>query len=93
MTPAEKLDVRFSPTLMADFLATHLETKRNEARELGIEPVDRERFAIGLYNSGTPNMKRMMAGLISSLPETDRYMRKIPVVRNTLELSIAEAAR
>jgi hypothetical protein len=89
---ASRLDVRFSPTLMADFLSRHLDTKRAQALELGIGDAEIERVAIGLYNSGTPNIKRMMAGLITSLPETDAYMEKVPGVRDTLESSLTGTA-
>jgi len=82
---ASRLDVRFSPSLMADFLAHHLDTKRREAIAMGVSDEDIERVAIGLYNSGTPNMKRMIAGLIGSLPETDAYMRRVPGVRDELD--------
>ena len=87
---ASKLDVRFSPTSMALFLPAHLDTKRDQARTLGIEEEDVERVAIGLYNGGLPNMKRMMSGLIGRLPETDRYMRRVPYTRDQLDASLAD---
>lgn len=90
---ASRLDVRFSPTLMAGFLARHLDTKLAEAEAMGVEYDQRESFAIGLYNSGMPNMKRIMSGLIGSLPETDAYMRKVPGLRDTLDATLADSAR
>jgi len=84
-----KLDVRFSPTSMAGFLSRHLDTKMAEAEEMGVGHDDLESIAIGLYNSGKPNMKRMMSGLIGSLPETDAYMRKVPDVRQQLDATLA----
>jgi len=86
---ATRLDVRFSPTLMAEFLTRHLDTKLAEAAAMGVEEEDLESTAIGLYNSGSPNMKRMMSGLIVALPETDAYLRKVPGVRDRLDASLS----
>lgn len=89
---AENLDDRFSPLSMADFLADHLATKRLEAEEIGTAERDLERMTAGLYNGGGHNIKRMISGLITSLPETDNYMRKVPATRARLEQAIAEVA-
>jgi hypothetical protein len=40
-----------------------------------------------LYNGGSHNVKRMLAGLIVSLPETQRYMKKVPATARRLELA------
>lgn len=90
---ATRLDVRFSPTLMAEFLSRHLDTKLGEAATLGVDDTEVESLAIGLYNSGLPNIRRIRSGLIGSLPETDAYMRKVPGVRDTLDATLAERAR
>jgi hypothetical protein len=42
-----------------------------------------------LYNGGSHNVKRMIVGLISSLPETQRYMKKVPATRRRLDRSLA----
>ena len=42
-----------------------------------------------LYNGGSHNVKRMLAGLIASLPETERYMRKVPATRRRLDSVVA----
>ena len=73
-----ELDARFSPTQMARFLATHLETKQEQARELGIEEKKLAAWTAALYNGGAVNVRRMRAGLISSLRETQKYMKAVP---------------
>src|SRR5204862_916286 len=75
---AGALDVRFSPTKMAAFLVRHLERKSEEAQKLAKSENDVERMTAALYNGGSHNVKRMLAGLIASLRETERYMRKVP---------------
>ncbi len=72
------LDARFSPTRMAEFLAVHLETKQEQARELGIEDDNLAAWTAALYNGGAVNVRRMRAGLISSLRETQKYMKAVP---------------
>jgi len=42
-----------------------------------------------LYNGGSHNVKRMLAGLIRTLPETEKYMRKVPATRRRLDSVIA----
>lgn len=89
---AETLDVRFSPTHMASFLAAHLETKQRQARdELGIADHELEEWTAALYNGGAVNVKRMRAGLMGSLRETQLYMRKIPALRADLDRAIGAA--
>lgn len=72
------LDARFSPTQMAEFLAAHLATKQAQARELGIPDDELDSWTAALYNGGMVNIKRMHAGLIGSLRETELYMKKVP---------------
>jgi len=72
------LDARFSPTQMAEFLAAHLTTKQEQARELGIPEENLDAWTAALYNGGAVNIKRMRAGLIASLRETDKYMKAVP---------------
>ncbi len=86
---AESLDVRFSPTKMAAFLVRHLERKSEEAQKLAKSEGDVERMTAALYNGGSHNVKRMLAGLIASLPETERYMRKVPATRRRLDSVVA----
>ena len=86
---ARKLDDRFSATHMASFLVQHLETKRLEAQKLARASRNVERMTAALYNGGSHNVKRMLAGLIASLPETDRYMRKVPATRRRLDAEVA----
>lgn len=75
----EVLDARFSPTHMAEFLAAHLETKRQQALELGIAEKNLPAWTAALYNGGAVNVKRMRAGLIDSLRETQKYMKSVPL--------------
>jgi hypothetical protein len=89
---ADELDVRFSPTRMAAFLVRHLERKSQEAQKLAKSKGDVERMTAALYNGGSHNVKRMLAGLIASLPETEQYMRKVPATRRRLD-SVVVAAR
>lgn len=72
------LDARFSPTQMAEFLASHLETKQQQARDLGIAEESVPAWTAALYNGGAVNVKRMRAGLIGSLRETQKYMQAVP---------------
>ena len=89
---ADELDVRFSPTKMANFLVRHLERKSEEAQKLAKSEGDVETMTAALYNGGSHNVKRMLAGLIASLPETEQYMRKVPATRRRLD-SVVVAAR
>ncbi|MGZ4809021.1 MAG: hypothetical protein ACXV7D_06790, partial [Thermoanaerobaculia bacterium] len=70
-----ELDERFSATRMAEFLVRHLERKADEARALARSKAQVEMMTAALYNGGSHNVKRMLVGLISSLPETQRYMK------------------
>jgi len=88
---AAELDVRFSPTKMAKFLVRHLERKSEEAQKLAKSKSDVETMTAALYNGGSHNVKRMLAGLIASLPETERYMRKVPATRRRLDGVVARA--
>lgn len=83
----EALDVRFSAKKMAAFLVRHLERKSEEARTIAGDR-DIEEMTAALYNGGSHNVKRMLAGLIASLPETQRYMKKVPATRRRLDHSI-----
>lgn len=74
----EVLDARFSPREMAKFLAAHLTTKQNQARELGVEEENLAAWTAALYNGGAVNVKRMQAGLIGALRETEKYMKAVP---------------
>ena len=86
----QTFDERFSPTAMARFLVVHLERKTNEARKLK-RPRGRtvEQLTAGLYNGGSHNVQRMIAGLITRLPETEKYMRKVPATRSRLDAIVA----
>jgi hypothetical protein len=90
---AEHLDERFSAKQMADFLVRHLERKENEARKLTKSDAKVEEMTAALYNGGSHNVKRMLAGLIRSLPETERYMKKVPATRRRLDSAASAAAR
>jgi hypothetical protein len=85
----ENLDDRFSAKSMARFLVRHLDRKANEARELGAKDEKVEQMTAALYNGGSHNVKRMLAGLIRTLPETEKYMRKVPATRRRLDGVIA----
>jgi hypothetical protein len=89
---ADELDVRFSPTKMSGFLVRHLERKTEEAQKLARSENEVETMTAALYNGGSHNVKRMLAGLIASLPETEHYMRKVPATRRRLD-SVVVAAR
>lgn len=82
------LDARFSPTQMAEFLALHLETKQEQARELGIADEKLDAWTAALYNGGAVNIKRMRAGLIRSLAETQKYMKAVPARMERLEKAL-----
>lgn len=84
-TLARELDDRFSPRKMARFLNDHVLTKFDEAYQLGLAEEAIERTTAGLYNGGSHNIKRMLAGLIADLPETRNYMRKVPATRRKLD--------
>lgn len=88
---AEELDVRFSPSKMADFLIHHVERKALQADLLEASAAKRETMTAALYNGGTHNVKRMMAGLITWLPETENYMRKVPALRARLDRAVMAA--
>lgn len=88
---ARELDDRFSPRSMAGFLVDHMQTKLAEARALGFAESELERMTAGLYNGGGHNVKRMMSGLITNLPETQNYMRKVPATRERLDRVLAQA--
>jgi hypothetical protein len=74
----EVLDARFSPTQMARFLSAHLATKQQEAIALGIPEEKLDQWTAALYNGGSVNMRRMKAGLMDSLRETEKYMERVP---------------
>ena len=87
----EHLDDRFSAKSMARFLVCHLDRKGVEARRLAKGKSERqiEEMTAALYNGGSHNVKRMLAGLIRSLPETEKYMKKVPATRRRLDGVIA----
>ncbi len=85
----EHLDDRFSAKSMARFLVRHLDRKSVEARKFAKSEKDVERWTAALYNGGSHNVKRMLAGLIRSLPETEKYMKKVPATRRRLDGVIA----
>ncbi|HEV8432993.1 MAG TPA: hypothetical protein VGR95_06230 [Thermoanaerobaculia bacterium] len=87
----DALDVRFSATKQAAFLVRHLERKAQEAKELAGEEGNVNEMTAALYNGGSHNVKRMLAGLIVSLPETQRYMKKVPATARRLELAATAA--
>lgn len=82
------LDARFSPSQMAKFLAAHVETKQEQARELGIADEKLNAWTAALYNGGSVNVKRMLAGLIGSLAETQKYMEAVPARSAMLERTL-----
>lgn len=85
----EHLDDRFSAKSMARFLVHHLDRKAGEARKLAHSEREVEAMTAALYNGGSHNVKRMLAGLIRTLPETEKYMRKVPATRRRLDSVIA----
>lgn len=86
---AEHLDERFSAKAMAAFLVQHLERKTVEARKLTRVESRVESMTAALYNGGSHNVKRMLVGLISTLPETDKYAKKVPATRRRLDATVA----
>jgi hypothetical protein len=88
----ENLDARFSPTEMARFLGVHLESKMLQAAELGVPKDELEAWTAALYNGGALNVKRMRAGLMTSLRETQNYMKKVPELRTRLDRIAAAAS-
>jgi hypothetical protein len=91
---AKTLDVRFSPYVMAEFLVHHLGRKASEAERLDARSPERvEQLTAALYNGGTHNVKRMLCGLISYLPETENYMRKVPAMRRRLDDAVSAQAK
>jgi hypothetical protein len=87
---ATDLDVRFSPSKMADFLIRHVSRKAVQAGSLAAAP-KLEEMTAALYNGGTHNVKRMLAGLITWLPETENYMQKVPAIRRRLDRAVLAA--
>lgn len=85
----ERLDDRFSAKSMSRFLVRHLDRKAEEARKLATADDDVEAMTAALYNGGSHNVKRMIAGLIRSLPETQKYMEKVPATRRRLDSAVA----
>ena len=87
----ENLDDRFSAKSMSRFLVRHLDRKGAEARVLakGASQKRIEEMTAALYNGGSHNVKRMLAGLIRTLPETEKYMKKVPATRRRLDGVIA----
>lgn len=83
----DALDVRFSARKQAAFLVRHLERKAQEAKKLAGEDGNVNEMTAALYNGGSHNVKRMLAGLIVSLPETQRYMKKVPATARRLDLA------
>jgi hypothetical protein len=83
-----ELDQRFSAEAMAGFLVRHLARKEAEALALGQPPERLEELTAALYNGGAHNVKRMLAGLIGSLPETENYSRKVPSTRERLDRTL-----
>jgi len=83
----DALDVRFSARKQAAFLVRHLERKAEEAKKLTGHSGNINEMTAALYNGGSHNVKRMLAGLIVSLPETERYMKKVPATARRLELA------
>jgi hypothetical protein len=83
----DALDVRFSARKQASFLVRHLERKAEEAKKLAGDRRDVNEMTAALYNGGSHNVKRMLSGLIVSLPETQRYMKKVPATARRLELA------
>lgn len=88
----EHFDDRFSAKSMARFLAQHLDRKAVEARKFAKSEKDIEKWTAALYNGGSHNVKRMLAGLIRTLPETEKYMKKVPATRRRLDGVIAGTA-
>jgi hypothetical protein len=85
----EHLDDRFSAKSMSRFLVRHLDRKALEAKTFAKSDAEIEQWTAALYNGGSHNVKRMLAGLIRSLPETDKYMQKVPATKRRLDGVIA----
>ena len=85
------LDERFSPSSMAKFLVAHLDRKATEARKLKTRGRTVTELTAALYNGGSHNVQRMLAGLITRLPETEKYMKKVPRTKNRLEIVAGSA--
>jgi hypothetical protein len=83
------LDARFSPSHMASFLAAHLATKQKQALALGLPDDKLDAWTAALYNGGAVNIKRMRAGLIGSLRETQKYMKLVPSRSARLERAMS----
>ena len=83
------LDARFSPEAMARFLAAHLESKQAQARALGVDDEGLHAWTAALYNGGALNIKRMQAGLIGTLVETQKYMKAVPARMARLDRAIS----
>lgn len=91
---ARTLDARFSPYIMAEFLVHHVGRKAAEAAALDDRsPARTEELTAALYNGGAHNVKRMLAGLINYLPETENYMRKVPAMRRRLDGALSAVAQ
>jgi hypothetical protein len=88
----ERLDARFSPSRMAEFLAVHAQTKRQQAMALGVPEEELEAWTAALYNGGLVNVTRMRAGLMGSIRETESYMQKVPEMRARLDGTSSLAA-
>lgn len=88
----KRLDARFSPTRMAEFLAIHAQTKRQQAMALGVPEEELEAWTAALYNGGLVNVTRMRAGLMGSIRETENYMVKVPEMRARLDGTTSLAA-
>ena len=73
---------------MAEFLAAHLASKQQQARELGVAEEKLDAWTAALYNGGAVNVKRMRAGLIASLRETQKYMQAVPARMARLERAL-----
>ena len=82
------LDARFSPSKMAEFLSVHLATKQRQAIELGLPEENIEAWTAALYNGGAVNIRRMQAGLIGKLTETEKYMQTVPARSARLQHAI-----
>ena len=83
----DALDVRFSARKQAAFLVRHLERKAQEAKKLAGDDGNVNEMTAALYNGGSHNVKRMLAGLIVSLPETQRYIKKVPATARRLDIA------
>ena len=61
---------------------------QQQARELGIQDEKLDAWTAALYNGGSVNVKRMRAGLIGSLKETQKYMKAVPARTAKLEKAL-----